>query len=152
MLTENYLKMWQNLYRFNENKRDGIRFIPAVTKRRLYCMRLCARPFGFFFLSCFATLGVWPRTFPARANEPWTLPASYHYDFNTYNSGALPRSLRGQHIDFGKQWLYLTMTSKQWKEWRWWSWATLNFTATEDYKNCRDYTQYWVAFTPSSIR
>jgi hypothetical protein len=29
---------------------------------------------GFFFLSCLATLGVWPRTLPARAREPWTLP------------------------------------------------------------------------------
>ncbi len=50
--------------------------IPAVTKRRLYCMRLWARPVGFFFLSCLATLGVWPRTFPARAKDPCTLPAS----------------------------------------------------------------------------
>jgi len=56
----------------------GPRFLPkpttAVTNRRLYCILLCARPRGFFFLSCFATLGVWPRTFPARASDPCTLP------------------------------------------------------------------------------
>ena len=49
---------------------------PAVTKRRLYCMRLWARPLGFFFLSCLATFGVWPLTFPARASDPCTLPES----------------------------------------------------------------------------
>lgn len=49
-------------------------YIPAVTNRRLYCMRLWARPRGFFFLSCFATLGVWPLTLPARARDPCTLP------------------------------------------------------------------------------
>ncbi|KAG6523232.1 hypothetical protein ZIOFF_013086 [Zingiber officinale] len=37
-------------------------------------MRLWALPRGFFFLSCFATFGVCPRTFPARAKEPCTLP------------------------------------------------------------------------------
>lgn len=47
-----------------------------MTKRRLYCMRLWARPRGFFFLSCLATFGVWPLTFPARANDPCTLPAN----------------------------------------------------------------------------
>lgn len=51
------------------------RYSPTLTKRRLYFMRLQARPVAFFFLSCFATLGVWPRTLPARASEPWTLPA-----------------------------------------------------------------------------
>jgi len=60
----------------------GPRFLPkpttAVTNRRLYCILLYARPRGFFFLSCFATLGVWPRTFPARANDPCTLPAHSH--------------------------------------------------------------------------
>jgi hypothetical protein len=58
----------------------GPRFLPkpttAVTKRRLYCILLCARPRGFFFLSCAATLGVWPRTLPARARDPCTLPAT----------------------------------------------------------------------------
>jgi len=49
--------------------------LPAVTKRRLYCIRLWARPRGCFFLSCFATFGVCPLTFPARAREPCTLPA-----------------------------------------------------------------------------
>ena len=33
-------------------------------------MRRLARPVTFFFLSCFSTLGVWPRTLPARASEP----------------------------------------------------------------------------------
>jgi hypothetical protein len=60
----------------------GPRFLPkpttAVTKRRLYCILLYARPRGFFFLSCFATLGVCPRTFPARASDPCTLPAHRH--------------------------------------------------------------------------
>ena len=40
----------------------GPRFLPGptttFTKRRLYLMRFIARPFGCFFLSCFATLGV----------------------------------------------------------------------------------------------
>jgi hypothetical protein len=36
----------------------------------LYFMRLQARPVGFFFFSCLGTLGVWPRTLPARASEP----------------------------------------------------------------------------------
>jgi hypothetical protein len=43
---------------------------PTFTKRRLYLRRLQARPVGFFFLSCLGTLGVWPRTLPARAREP----------------------------------------------------------------------------------
>lgn len=58
--------------------------VPAVTKRRLYCMRLWARPVGFFFLSCFATFGVWPRTFPARANDPCTLPAPPPHTWNAW--------------------------------------------------------------------
>ena len=37
-----------------------------------------ARPLGFFFFSCLGTLGVWPRTLPARAREPCTLPATQH--------------------------------------------------------------------------
>lgn len=49
---------------------------PTLTKRRLYFMRFIARPFGCFFFSCLGTLGVWPRTLPARARDPWTLPAS----------------------------------------------------------------------------
>mmetsp|Transcript_529 Transcript_529/g.1022 ORF Transcript_529/g.1022 Transcript_529/m.1022 type:complete len:207 (+) Transcript_529:251-871(+) len=52
----------------------GERFLPipttTLTKRRLYLMRWNARPLGCFFFSCLATLGVWPRTFPARAKEP----------------------------------------------------------------------------------
>jgi hypothetical protein len=48
---------------------------PTFTNRLLYWRRFMARPLGFFGLSCFATFGVWPRTLPARANEPWTLPA-----------------------------------------------------------------------------
>jgi hypothetical protein len=50
-------------------------YSPTLTKRLLYLMRFRARPLGFFFLSCLGTLGVWPRTLPARAREPWTLPA-----------------------------------------------------------------------------
>jgi hypothetical protein len=44
----------------------------------LYLIRFIARPVGFFFFSCLGTLGVWPRTLPARAREPWTLPAKHH--------------------------------------------------------------------------
>ena len=44
----------------------GPRFLPkpttTFTKRRLYLMRLSARPLGVFFLSCLGTLGVWPLT------------------------------------------------------------------------------------------
>jgi len=47
---------------------------PTFTKRRLYLMRFMARPLGSFFLSWASTLGVWPRTLPARAKEPWTFP------------------------------------------------------------------------------
>ena len=49
---------------------------PTFTKRRLYLRRCAARPFGFFFFSAGATFGVCDRTLPARAKEPWTLPAS----------------------------------------------------------------------------
>ena len=49
---------------------------PTFTNRLLYLMRLRARPLGVFFLSCFSTLAVWPFTLPARAKDPWTLPAS----------------------------------------------------------------------------
>lgn len=52
------------------------RYAPAVTNRRLYLILFIARPLGCFFLSCLATLGVCPRTLPARARDPWTLPAS----------------------------------------------------------------------------
>lgn len=55
-------------------------YLPTFTKRRLYLMRFMARPLGFFFLSCLGTLGVWPRTLPARAKEPWTLPADQEYN------------------------------------------------------------------------
>jgi hypothetical protein len=48
--------------------------VAAVTNRRLYLIRLSARPFGVFGFSCFATFGVWPLTFPARASDPCTLP------------------------------------------------------------------------------
>ena len=50
---------------------------PTFTNRRLYLMRCAALPFGFFFLSAFATFGVWPRTLPARAKDPCTLPATH---------------------------------------------------------------------------
>ena len=57
----------------------GPRFLPTptttLTNRLLYCSRFLARPVSCFFFSCLATLGVWPRTLPARASEPWTLPA-----------------------------------------------------------------------------
>lgn len=43
---------------------------PTFTKRRLYLIRFIARPVGFFFFSCLGTLGVWPRTLPARARDP----------------------------------------------------------------------------------
>lgn len=56
----------------------GPRFFPKVattfTKRRLYWIRLFARPVFAFFFSFFSTLGVCPFTFPAREREPWTLP------------------------------------------------------------------------------
>lgn len=43
----------------------------TLTNRRLYTMRLRARPAFFFGLSAaFATFGVWPRTLPARASDP----------------------------------------------------------------------------------
>lgn len=48
---------------------------PTLTKRRLYLRRLLALPVGFLGLSCLGTLGHCPRTLPARAREPWTLPA-----------------------------------------------------------------------------
>lgn len=51
---------------------------PTLTKRLLYFRRLPARPQGFLLFSCLGTLGVWPRTLPARAREPWTLPTSNH--------------------------------------------------------------------------
>jgi hypothetical protein len=47
---------------------------PTLTNRLLYLIRFMARPVGFFFFSCFGTLGVWPRTLPARASDPCTLP------------------------------------------------------------------------------
>jgi len=53
-----------------------LRDAPTFTNRRLYLMRCAARPFGFFFLSAFATLGVCPLTLPARAKDPCTLPAA----------------------------------------------------------------------------
>lgn len=46
----------------------------TLTNRRLYWIRLLARPVFFFFFSCFSTFGVCPLTLPARANEPCTLP------------------------------------------------------------------------------
>jgi len=54
----------------------GLEGAPTFTNRRLYLMRCAARPFGFFFLSAFATLGVCPLTLPARAKDPCTLPAA----------------------------------------------------------------------------
>lgn len=58
----------------NNRERSLKKHLPAVTNLRLYCIRLWARPRGFFFLSCLATLGVCPLTLPARAKDPWTLP------------------------------------------------------------------------------
>eukprot|EP00955_Chlamydomonas_euryale_P097141 365053-Chlamydomonas_euryale.AAC.25 len=55
---------------------------PTLTNRLVYLMRFMARPVGFFFFSCGGTLGVWPRTLPARAREPWTLPASREKEFH----------------------------------------------------------------------
>merc|ERR1719461_2276356 len=46
----------------------------TLTNLLLYWMRLLARPVFFFFFSWASTLGVCPRTLPARAKEPWTLP------------------------------------------------------------------------------
>jgi hypothetical protein len=58
----------------------------------LYCKRLWARPRGFFFLSCFATLGVCPRTLPARASDPWTFPAQViHAPTSKIKSDPKPR-------------------------------------------------------------
>jgi len=48
---------------------------PTFTNLLLYLIRFIARPLGCFFLSCFCTFGVCPRTFPARAKDPCTLPA-----------------------------------------------------------------------------
>ena len=45
-------------------------YVPTFTKRRTYLARLAARPVGSFFFSCLGTLGVCPRTLPARAREP----------------------------------------------------------------------------------
>ena len=48
----------------------------TLTNRRLYCKRFFARPVNLWpVFSPLATFGVWPRTFPARASDPWTLPA-----------------------------------------------------------------------------
>lgn len=47
---------------------------PTLTNRLLYLILFIARPFGFFFFSCFATFGVCPLTLPARAKDPCTLP------------------------------------------------------------------------------
>ena len=53
-------------------------FLPKVsttlTNLLLYWILLLARPVFFFFFSPASTLGVCPRTFPARAREPWTFP------------------------------------------------------------------------------
>ena len=74
-----------------------------MTKRRLCCNLLWARPRGFFFLSCLATFGVWPLTFPARANEPCTFPA-IHYD--TKSATVLLREKKKkQHVEENHPWL-----------------------------------------------
>ena len=44
----------------------------TLTNLLLYWILLLARPVFFFFFSWGSTLGVWPRTLPARAREPWT--------------------------------------------------------------------------------
>ena len=50
----------------------------------LYCIRLWARPRGFFFLSCLATLGVFPHTLPTRARFLWTLPILMNWCFSLW--------------------------------------------------------------------
>ena len=44
----------------------------TLTNLLLYWILLLQRPVFFFFFSPASTLGVWPRTLPARAREPWT--------------------------------------------------------------------------------
>lgn len=67
--------------------------VPTLTKRRTYLARLAARPVGGLEVrSCLATLGVWPRTLPARAREPWTLPARRNGERNA--STRVPRHAR----------------------------------------------------------
>ena len=56
-------------------------FLPGptttFTNRRLYCRRFFARPVKFLLVfSPLATFGVWPRTLPARASDPWTFPCA----------------------------------------------------------------------------
>ena len=58
----------------------------TLAKRRLNWIRLFERPVFFFLFSCFSTFGVCPLTFPARANEPCTLPPS----IGTVMSSSMP--------------------------------------------------------------
>ena len=56
-------------------------FLPGptttFTNRRLYCRRFFARPVkALLVFSPLATFGVWPRTLPARASDPWTFPCT----------------------------------------------------------------------------
>merc|ERR1719495_1223507 len=46
----------------------------TLTNLLTYWILLLARPVFFFFFSPASTLGVWPRTFPALAKDPWTFP------------------------------------------------------------------------------
>ena len=73
-LYKNRIQQWTLTHCKGINKETRSEKLPAVTKRRLCCRRLWARPLGFFFLSCFATFGVCPLTLPARAKDPWTFP------------------------------------------------------------------------------
>lgn len=78
----------------------GLRFLPGptttFTKRRLYFNLWLARPLGFLGLSCFSTLGHWPRTLPARARDPWTFPAFpyTHTRKHMSNNDSISREIR----------------------------------------------------------
>ena len=65
-----------------QNAKSSKHHVPTLTNLLLYLMRFMARPLGCFFLSCFCTFGVCPRTFPARAKDPCTLPAKHLTSFN----------------------------------------------------------------------
>lgn len=94
--------------------RKGIKSVPAVTNLRLYCMRLCARPLGFFFLSCLATLGVCPLTLPARASEPWTLPTmnkSKDRNQSTFNNNSTCQLVDIAYINFNREARFILLSN-----------------------------------------
>lgn len=107
----------------NEKKRRET--LPAVTNRRLCCMRLWARPRGFFFLSCFATLGVWPLTLPARARDPWTLPAFQFSNTTKFNLIMFEFSFNAQTIMIKHRNRVVTNPF-----WFWWIDASLSLFAS----------------------